>query len=374
MAIVDPEPTPSAARPERTIVFNGKFLSAGLTGVHRVAEEMVRAVGQILEQRGGSAEVLCPRNLRRELGGAAIRHRRIGALTWVAWEQLELPIHAHGQALINLCNLGPLMSRHAVTMIHDAQVYLTPDSYSRPFRLWYRLCLPVLGHRHRHILTVSNYSRDQLVRFGIAPRERITVVHNGADHVLRLSPDPSILRHLTLSPLGYCCALANTQRHKNIATLLHAFANPRLSHLRLVLIGTAGARSFQRLGHPTPRNVTFAGHVTDGELRSLLENALAFLCPSTTEGFGLPPLESMILGTPAIVAPRGALPEICGAAAIYASATDPEAWTERVLALSADPALRATYSRRGRAHAATFTWRRAALELLDAVGAPRAAA
>ena len=56
-------------------------------------------------------------------------------------------------------------------MVHDAQVYLSPRSYSRGFRLWYRLALPVLGRRNQRILTVSAYSREQIARFGIAPRE-----------------------------------------------------------------------------------------------------------------------------------------------------------------------------------------------------------
>ena len=103
-----------------------------------------------------------------------------------------------------------------------------------------------------------------------------------------------------------------------------------------MLIGDAGADAFRRRGHPPPPNVTFAGRVTDPELRGLLEGALAFLCPSTTEGFGLPPLEAMALGTPAIVAPEGALPEVCADAALYADARDPAPWAARLRRLADD--------------------------------------
>ena len=68
----------------------------------------------------------------------------------------------------------------------------------------------------------------------------------------------------------------------------------------------------------------------------------------------------MLLGTPAIVAPEGALPEICGAAALYADARDPAAWAARVRDLAGYPALWQSRSRLGRARAAGFTWRRAA--------------
>ncbi|MBN9033614.1 MAG: hypothetical protein J0I23_27860, partial [Rhizobiales bacterium] len=71
--------------------------------------------------------------------------------------------------LVSLCNLGPVLHPRAVTMIHDAQVHLTPQSYSRGFRLWYKFLPPLVGRTNRQILTVSEYSKQQLVRYGVAP-------------------------------------------------------------------------------------------------------------------------------------------------------------------------------------------------------------
>jgi glycosyltransferase involved in cell wall biosynthesis len=351
----------------RRLAFNGKFLSAGPTGVHRVAEELIRAVDALLaEADHPPVELLCPQGTR-PLPLERISRREVGRLRWVPWEQVELPLHARGGLIVNLCNLGPLAARRSLTLIHDAQVHITPRSYSRAFRLWYRLCLPVLGRRSLRVLTVSSFSRDQLAAHGIAPRERITVIPNGVDHILRLPADRAAPRRLGLRPGRYACALANTQPHKNIPLLLAAFARPEIQDLELVLIGDAGPDAFRRRGHPPPRNVTFAGRVTDAELRGLLEPALAFLCPSTTEGFGLPPLEAMALGTPAIVAPEGALPEVCADAALYADARDPAPWAACLRRLADDPGLHDDHSRRGRARAARFTWRGAALALLAAI-------
>jgi glycosyltransferase involved in cell wall biosynthesis len=372
----DPEACAVAAAARHRIAFNGKFLSAGMTGVHRVAEELIRATDALISEHGHGVEhragheteILCPRDARDAPGMAAVAQRRVGRLTWIPWEQAELPLHARGRLLVNLCNLGPLASRDAVTMIHDAQVHLTPASYSPAFRAWYRTALPRIGHRHRRILTVSDYSRTQLARFGVAPVERISVIHNGVDHVLRTASDPGILARLGLAPRRYACALANTQAHKNIPRLLEAFALPELADLTLVLIGPAGRADFERRGHAVPGNVVFAGRVDDAGLRGLIEAALAFLCPSTTEGFGLPPLESMALGTPAVIAPEGALPEICGPAALTAGAGNAAAWARALIRLSGEDFWRAQAAR-GRAHAARFTWRRAARELLDVLGA-----
>lgn len=350
------------------ISFNGKFLSANATGVHRVAEELLREAHALVQDDRNkyaiNAEIICPRNVKRTLGMTEFPQREAGLFTWQFWEQFDLPQLGRDRLLVSLCNLGPISTRRAITMIHDAQVFLTPESYSLPFRTWYQFALPMIGRRHLKVLTVSNYSRDELVRFGVAPREKIEVIHNGVDHILRIRADPAIVERLGLAPRRYACALANTQKHKNIPLLLRAFASPELADLRLVLVGGAGAEAFEKLGVEIPDNVVFAGRVSDGELRGLMEEALCYLCPSTTEGFGLPPLESMTLGVPAVVAPMGALPEICGDAALYADSDDASAWTRAIVGLSRDVARWSAYSKQGREQAAMFTWRKAAEKLL----------
>jgi glycosyltransferase involved in cell wall biosynthesis len=95
-----------------------------------------------------------------------------------------------------------------------------------------------------------------------------------------------------------------------------------------------------------------------------MEDALCLAFPSTTEGFGLPPLEAMLLGCPAIVAPCGALPEVCGAAALYAGPDDAMAWVAAIRRLADEPDERSTFSQIARDHARQFTWRKAALQLV----------
>ena len=155
-------------------------------------------------------------------------------------------------------------------MIHDAQVFISPNSYSRAFASFYRRVLPALGHRHAKILTVSEFSADQLVRYGVAERENIVVVANGVDHVLTYESQSEILNRLGLATRQFVVGLANVQVHKNIGLLLKAFAAPALGDLKLVLIGAAVREQFEALGHFVPPNVIFAGQVSDGELRALL--------------------------------------------------------------------------------------------------------
>ncbi|WP_120279161.1 glycosyltransferase family 1 protein [Rhizobium sp. AG855] len=361
----------------KPIVFNGKFLTVAPTGVHRVAEELIHAFERLVISRRSAIElsdvtVVAPTSAQRKpsfsMIGVIKRGFASGLPREYPWEQINLPWIARNALLVNLCNMGPVFHFDSLTMIHDAQVYLTPASYSLGFKLWYRLIQPLLGRTSRGILTVSEYSKEQLVRYGVAPAEKITVIHNGCDHVLANAPAHGFVAASGLDEGRYVLALSSTQSHKNIRVLFQAFADQRLAHLTLVLFGAASKSTFESLGFEVPPNVRFVGRIDDAELAALMIHALAFACPSTTEGFGLPPLEAMILGCPAIIAPCGALPEVCGDAALQADPHTPDEWVEKIMSLAADPKLRAHMRESGQRQAALFTWDTAARKLAHLLG------
>jgi glycosyltransferase involved in cell wall biosynthesis len=354
----------------RRLAINGKYLGAGPTGVHRVADELIH---QLVRRERDLADlfpqalcIVAPAHLP-EQARFTVKMERRGVLSGQLWEQLSLPLLTRSDLLLNFCNLGPMMSAGAITMIHDAQVFITPGSYSRSFAAFYRQVLPILGRRHARILTVSEFTATQLVRFGVAEHDRISVIPNGGDHILRYEVSPGILERFQLKKRKFAVALANVQVHKNVGLLLKAFADPALNELRLVLVGDADRRQFEALGHSVPANVAFAGRVEDGELRGLLEAALCVAFPSTTEGFGLPPLEGMVLGCPAILAPCGALPEVGGKAALFASPDDPRQWVNAISRLASDHDAWEQCSRASRERAGLFTWNRAGEKLIDVI-------
>ena len=359
----------------RKIVVNGKFASQKTTGVQRVAASHVE--GLIRKRTDGSLDglelsIAYPSGIAsKPFPGLAAS---AGKLKGVPWEQLELPQQAGNGVLLSLCNVAPLARKGDVVMIHDAQAFISPESYSKAFGLWYRTILPILANRAAKVLTVSEYARQCLAEAHVAPYERIQVVHNGVDHVLSISADESILRRLRLAGGDYILALSTPQKHKNISTLMSAMTRVRQSDagLKLVLMGSANAKTFADAGIEVHSDVVFAGRVTDEEMRTLYENALAFAFPSLTEGFGLPPLEAMILGTPAIVARAGAMPELCGSAAVYAEPQNPDSWAEEVLRLAQSSEIYKSLSIASREQAQKFTWATAtesmAKHLLDVAG------
>jgi glycosyltransferase involved in cell wall biosynthesis len=355
--------------PPTPIIFNGKFLRAPPTGVHRVAGELITHIDRILEQAPPQRDwsLIHPYDALAPLPLKVIARRRTGRLTWQWWEQLEAPRAARGAVLVNLCNLAPLTHQKSVTLIHDAQVFISPQSYSRAFGAWYRFALPRIGRSAARVVTVSEYSRARLAEFGVAPREAIAVVPNGADHLIRVQADPDVVGRLGLASRRCVLAVASAQSHKNLGVLFRAFAGGEMDGLTLVLVGGDSRHTFVSRGLSPPRDVVFAGRVSDAELRALYEHAVCLAFPSTTEGFGLPPLEAMSLGCPVVAAPCGALPETCGQAAHYAAAGDPASWVAAIRRLSETSELRARTIRAGRERASLYRWADSARHLLDII-------
>lgn len=357
-----------------TMVVNGRFAGRPLTGVERAAHELTAQLLALMPKvEGGSSRlhVIVPPKpplaaVPDRLAGVL---RVAGRMSGHLWEQLSLPFVKGTGWLLSPCNVGPLLVRDQIVIMHDAQVYEQPAAYSWKFRLWYRLLLPLLARRARIVATVSDHSRKALERYGVVPAGKAIVVHNGCDHIAHIAPDPGVIERHGLTRGRYALAIGSLSPHKNIAMLVSALGQSGTDLPPLVVAGGGNARVFAASGITPSENVVFLGRVSDGELRALYEGATVLLFPSLTEGFGLPPLEAMYCGCPVIAATTGAMPEVCGEAALYADPHDPASWVAHVKALYADPALAQRLRDAGHARALLFTWERAARTLLAAVDA-----
>ncbi|WP_404479913.1 glycosyltransferase family 4 protein [Novosphingobium sp. BL-52-GroH] len=351
------------------IYINGKFYSGGLNGVHRVADRLVREIDAQLGMACAAPVTLLVPGRDAGTWRPGLRNIQIRELDETpsqAWEQWRLPSLAADGVLVNLANLAPLRHRRKITLIHDAQFLFPDNSYPLRQRLGYRLLAPHMARSSATVLTVSDYSRRMLDVMGISPAGRTRVLYNGIDHVLEVVPDESILPELGLVPRGYALMFGSPKAYKNNAVVFAAHAQETGARWPLVVVGTT-REALGAQGIVAPSDVVFAGTCDDARLRALYAQARCLLCPSRTEGFGLPPLEAMLCGTPAIVAPAGALPEVCRDAALYADVDDPRSWAQAIAALEPGSALFARKVKEGRARARQFTWTRAGEELLGAI-------
>jgi glycosyltransferase involved in cell wall biosynthesis len=341
------------------ILVNARFLTQPTTGVQRFSREVVTALAALTPLR-----LLAPRGAPEHFAGLPVEP--IGTRAGQAWEQWDLPAATQGAFLLNLGNTAPLRSaaRQAV-VIHDAGVFDTPESYSLAFRSWYRalhLALPRLGTR---IVTVSEFSRGRLAANLRIDPARIAVMPEGGEHVLREAADATILARLGLAPRGYALAVGTRAAHKNLAALREAVALLGARGLTLAVAGAADAGVFRNADDV--RSAVALGRVTDAELRALYENALCLVFPSRYEGFGLPPLEAMWCGCPVLAAAAGAVPEVCGEAALWFDAEGPRSPAAALARLLDEPGLAGHLAAAGLARARQFSWPAAAARLLALV-------
>lgn len=347
----------------RRVILNGKFLSQKMTGVQRVAFAFAKGLKARFEADGRADDlrIALPKGATSQAVNLAPCSASM--LKGIPWEQFELPAQAGNDLLVNLCNVGPLTRQGDVLLIHDAQAFISPQSYSKAFGLWYRTILPHLAQKAARVLTVSGYARDCLATAGVVSAEKIEVIHNGVDHILDVIADSSTLTRLGLTSKAYFLAPGTTQAHKNIKVVVEAARLVEKDGINIVLFGPATAADFASAGFLLPSNVRVLGRVSDGEMRALIEGARALLFPSATEGFGLPPLEAMLLGTPAIVAPCGALPELVGDSALFADPNAPDDWAEAMHLLTNSDAQCHDLGMTGMRQAQKFNWQSASDKL-----------
>ena len=283
---------------------NARFLAHRVTGIKRYARE-------IASRLHGSPAMLAPRNGKGWRGHL--------------WEQTALPRLAGGRLLWSPCGAGPLFYSRQVVTFHDLFPIEHPEWYSKPYAMWYSLMFRRLAAEAVHIIAVSNYTKDRIVRvLGRDPSD-ITVVSNGPAASTRLMTPIEASRTaaaLALPSSRYVLSLSSLEARKNLPAILTAWQVAQRSlpdDVWLVLAGAQADASVygkQSLS-AIPNRVHFTGYVPEEHLAGLYSGASLFLFPSLAEGFGLPLLEAMNCGLRTITSNNSSLPEVGGDAAVY---------------------------------------------------------
>ncbi|HET8936979.1 MAG TPA: glycosyltransferase family 1 protein [Polyangiales bacterium] len=354
------------AQPSSSVI-NGRFLAKPHSGVSRVGLELLRALAEELAADARSAQrlrVAVPAQAALTLPDhTLLRTRGFASNLGV---QLALPALYPGATVISFCNETPLLASGSVLWIHDTNIFDAKDSYPRSYRLWHRLMLEAAKLRRFEIVTVSAHARERLLQRGLAP-ERVRVIHNGGDHILRAPEDSSVLEQVGLGGRDYILVVGSPARHKNVPFAIEALLPLCSSQRRLAVLGLSQAGPYADAGALAgdPR-VTILPRVSDGQLRALYRQAQVVLSPSLCEGFGLYAAEAMFADSgPLVLSNRGALPEVAGPAAIYFDPSDADALRAAVQR-ALEPDTRSALRQAARVQREHFRWRRAAREVLDA--------
>ena len=250
-----------------------------------------------------------------------------------------------------------------VFTLHDLIHLQCPAESSLTKQLYYRLLVRPAMRWASRVLTVSRYVKQELLAWAGVPDERVVVVGNGVGPPF----GPAGPRHAPGYP--YLFYVSNRKPHKNLARLLQGYARSgRRGDVRLILTGLPDAETQQQIAALGVADcVAYAGQLTDTELAAYYRGAVALVCPSLYEGFGLTPLEAMACGTPVVTSNVTALPEVVGDAALLVDPYDVEAIAQGIQRLVQDSALRQALARQGLARARLFTWEQTATRVWQVV-------
>jgi glycosyltransferase involved in cell wall biosynthesis len=241
----------------------------------------------------------------------------------------------------------------AVATLHDATNFAIPG-YAPETQKIFRAAV----ERCAHLITVSEFSRQELIRELHIPPERITAIPSGVRAGDRV---PSTLDTASMQP--YVLYVGMSEKRKGVEALVRAMARVQARHADVALV-LAGARGDAITGNERIR-MNELGWIDDATLASLYRDAVVFAFPSRYEGFGLPALEAMTHGTPVVTTSNTAIPEAAGDAAVYVPLDDDAALAEAILRVLENPEFAADLRERGLRRASEMTWTKSALATLE---------
>lgn len=345
------------------IVVNCRYLTQRTTGVQRFAERVTRELTALRDD----IVLVAPPGELRQTHVSVLPVRQVGSLRGHAWEQVDLPVILRrdypGGLLLSLANTGPAWYRNQAIVHHDVTYRRYPESYSRSFRVAYRLLGRTLLPRARQIVTVSEFSRHEIAETYAIDRRRIAVIPNAVDERFVIDPD----RRAAASP-RYLLAVSSPSEHKNFDRLIRAFREVRKQHpeLELRIVGAAASTLTRTLsGVDEGPGVTFLGRLDDAALIRQYQGALAFVFPSLYEGFGLPPLEAQSCGVPVAASDIPPCREVLKDTACYFDPRDESSIASALVSVCNDRTLRDALTASAAANVERFSWRSSSKRLSD---------
>lgn len=284
----------------KKVIVNGKFLTQRITGVQRYAREIVQELDNLVTS--GFMEIAIP-DIEVDVPiYKNIKVVKIGKTkNTVLWEQLSFPLYVKKEKGIslNLCNSSPLISP-GIVCIHDVKIKAHPEFFSKKFLLWYNLLFYNAAKRAIKLLTVSNFSKKEIIKYYNVPADKILITPDSWQHFDRIRFNENTLEKYGLTKDSFYFAMSSFEPNKNFKWI--ADVATKNTDETFVIAGSINKRVFKEgLGFDCPSNMKLLGYVSDEEAKTLMRDCKAFLFPSIYEGFGMPPLEALSAGCKQII-------------------------------------------------------------------------
>lgn len=347
------------------IVINARFLTQKISGVQRYAIEMSKELKKIYPY----IKFITPKNVMHQTLAEELGAERYGTLKGHFWEQIDLLryLRSNGDPLLlNFSGLSPLLYRNKITTIFDLAFLRHPDWFSKKYYYFYKTLLPIAIRNSKAILTISNFSKKEIIDLLHVQMNKIHLVYCSVSEVFRGGDETN----LATSKKQYILSVSSIDPRKNFYNLILAFNKLDITGLELMIIGSEHSvfnnRDLKK-AIQSNKNIHFTGYLSDEELVQQYKNAILFVYPSIYEGFGMPPLEAMAFGCPAIVSNTTSLPEVCGDAAYYIDPYDINDIADGMKEVLENHGLREQLIRNGYARIKLFSWEKSAKHVSEII-------
>lgn len=254
----------------------------------------------------------------------------------------------------------------SVATIHDVIYLACPDDLpSRIGRIYYRAMMAATVRRAARIITDSQFSRDEIVRYLHADPQKLDVIYPAVGDDFRTAVSGTAVDEVRCKyqiESEYVLYTGIYKPRKNHVGLLLAFRElaSATQGVTLVIAGplNGGEQELRKLAEHLgiQSQVIFTGFVPDSDLRALYSGARVYACPSLYEGFGFTVLEAMACGVPVVCSTAGSLPEVAGGAALFADPRDAKKFGNALWRAFSDTSLRNALIKQGQTNVTRFNW------------------
>jgi glycosyltransferase involved in cell wall biosynthesis len=368
-------------RENRKIAINASMLDEHPTGVGVYTYNLANTLSALYKKENNhNITVFTPfaGHLNKDINIVKIsdlvqssRHRKTAALYRFLWNTFLYPFAGRKyDLLISTTTHGSFTLRNQVITIHDL-LSLRYNNISFHQRVYFKYLLPLLIKRSRLVITVSEATRQEIVRLMGCPPQKIHVVYNGYNkQVYNTTPEKEKHIQKKYHVSDYILAVGPTYPHKNFELLITAYGNidstTRRKHPLLIAGGMKPyvnkLKEFVKTAGLEDQ-VHFTGYIPADLMPSLYKEALFLVFPSLYEGFGFPLLEAMACGCPVTCSNTSSIPEVCGNAAIYFNPDNKAELTRAMNEMIKKPEIRNDLRRKGLAQSSLFSWESSAEKL-----------
>jgi glycosyltransferase involved in cell wall biosynthesis len=258
-----------------------------------------------------------------------------------------------------------------IITIHDLIPQLTPQYREFIYRTYLNILLPTSIKKSQFIITVSESTKKDVIKFYDIPAERIFVIYEASDDKFKLRKTTVEKKNELISryrlPEKFILHIGAVENRKNIFGILNIgdLLKSFRKDIKIVLIGKPGFGFAQIIKEIKKRdNVSYFGHIKEEDLPYIYNLAEIFLFPSFYEGFGLPPLEAMQSGIPVLASNISSLPEIIGDGGIMHSPNDYEGFVKDIINLLDDKDFYQTMKQKAMLQAKKFSWKESTKKLV----------